>query len=208
MAVPYQCGVDGLDLVFLKRSEARHLAAQVGVYQYLKQEEKKKNNLIGIGSIQTGKSLGIGVQPPLVRKAFIVAGTIDCLQEQMVFSLISWNATLCIFQVWLKATRWNLDVTKRFWHHYPVTLILVRHSNRNLVVKVCGQTVICRKLAISLSRCSPPAPTARFLTLWAASRLWTKPISVRYFIPDATPVSMSISCMTLSWPSCFWGCRK
>lgn len=36
MAVSYQCGVDGLDLVFLKRSEARHLAAQVGVHQYLK----------------------------------------------------------------------------------------------------------------------------------------------------------------------------
>lgn len=45
-------------------------------------------------------------------------------------------------------------------------------------------------------------------TLCAASRLWTKPISVRYFIPDATPVSMSISCMTLSWPSCFWCQRK
>lgn len=60
--MPYQCGVDGLDLVFLKRSEARHLAAQVGVHQYLK--KKQKNKLIGIGSIQTGKSIGIGVQPP------------------------------------------------------------------------------------------------------------------------------------------------
>lgn len=34
-AVTYQRGVDGLDLVLLKRSEARHLAAQVGVHQHL-----------------------------------------------------------------------------------------------------------------------------------------------------------------------------
>lgn len=50
-----------------------------------------------------------------------------------------------------------------------------------------------------------PSPTCSPLTLCAASRLWTKPISVRYFIPDATPVSISISCITLSCPSCFWG---
>lgn len=49
---------------------------------------------------------------------------------------------------------------------------------------------------------SPPTCS---LTLCAARRLWTKPISVRYFIPDATPVSKSISCITLNWPSCFWG---
>lgn len=36
MVFSYQCGVDGLDLVLLKRSEARYLAAQVGVHQHLR----------------------------------------------------------------------------------------------------------------------------------------------------------------------------
>lgn len=39
----YQCGVDGLDLVLLKRPEAGHLAAQVGVNQHLKSAKKKTN---------------------------------------------------------------------------------------------------------------------------------------------------------------------
>lgn len=87
--MPYQCGVDGLDLVFLKRSEARHLAAQVGVHQYLKLEEIKKNQPDWYWVHSDRKEPRHRSSTPLVRKAFIVAGTIDCLQEQMVFSLIS-----------------------------------------------------------------------------------------------------------------------
>lgn len=54
----------------------------------------------------------------------------------------------------------------------------------------------------------PTSSIPAVLTLCAASRLWTNPISVRYFIPDATPVNMSISCITLSWPSCFCADRR
>lgn len=67
-------------------------------------------------------------------------------------------------------------------------------SNKIVLFRVCSWPVLRRTVT--------PGP----LTLCAAKRLWTKPISVRYFIPDATPVRMSISWMMLSWPSCF--CRR
>lgn len=51
----YQCCVDGLDLVLLKRPEARHLAAQVGVNQHLR--SGKKNKLIITGNIRWGGEL-------------------------------------------------------------------------------------------------------------------------------------------------------
>lgn len=35
----HQCGVNSLNLVLLKGSEARHLAAQVGVDEHLRTEE-------------------------------------------------------------------------------------------------------------------------------------------------------------------------
>lgn len=81
---------------------------------------------------------------------------------------------------------------------------------RQVIVKdVCrqGQIVFCNPPAQNLHTSPSPlsSPPTCSLTLCAASRLWTKPISVRYFIPDATPVSISISCITVSWPSCFWG---
>lgn len=83
---------------------------------------------------------------------------------------------------------WNLDVT--LWSFLTFGLPPVAKAFQQSFLESVGLNGVC----------SP--------TLCAASRLWTKPISVRYFIPDATPVSMSISCMTLSWPSCFWGRRE
>ena len=52
---PYQCGVDGLYLVLLKRSEAGYLAAQVGVNQHLRCWEKQ----MSISYIQMGNNLSV-----------------------------------------------------------------------------------------------------------------------------------------------------
>lgn len=76
MGVPYQCGVDGLNLVLLKRSEARNLAAQVGVHQHLRSG--------GEQSIRQEKS---SAEPPAGEKLLVYLGTIDCFPEQTVISL-------------------------------------------------------------------------------------------------------------------------
>lgn len=56
----YQRCVDGLDLVFLKRSEARHLAAEVRVNQHL----RWKNKLVIVGYNWRGKQPHYVITPP------------------------------------------------------------------------------------------------------------------------------------------------
>lgn len=132
----HQCGVNSLNLVLLKGSEARHLAAQVGVDEHLRwtEETQKPGRLHSKG---------------------------------------------------------NRDVCVQCFH--------TRQHKIKAFSSRCGQQTLSGPPTSSI----PAVPT-----LCAASRLWTKPISVRYFIPDATPVNMSMSCITLSWPSCFCADRR
>lgn len=153
-------------------------------------------------------------------------GTIDCLQEQMVLLFIFCNVSTA-FTVWQTGREKKKDKRRMKpwrWQNYFDRIVLSFSASCIPQIKPTGEWLSKMSAdtdkSYSVTRLQqleiawdihhpapfpPSSPPTCSLTLCAASRLWTKPISVRYFIPDATPASMSISCITLSWPSCFWG---
>lgn len=86
MVVPYQCGVDGLNLVLLKRSEARHLAAQVGVHQHLRLGENNRSD-----------KKRVLLDPLLGKSFYCTLGQLIVYQnKQFSLSLMSCNATVYV----------------------------------------------------------------------------------------------------------------
>lgn len=228
MVFSYQCGVDGLDLVLLKRSEARYLAAQVGVHQHLR---LGKTNWLGLVTFRQEtvsaweNSLSMRAHRPGGQSSYRIGdnwfftrtnGSVPHFLECDPFAFAVWQT--CCFRKMLVAfgetLMWQNDFDSivsscSAWFITQIKTLSKTFADEDKLYFVTH----LRKLAIARDVHHPPhsplsPPPTCSLTLCAASRLWTKPISVRYFIPDATPVSISISCITLSWPSCFWGYRR